>query len=87
MDKLQGNNTTTVEAAYCGHLGPGTSVRIIRLSRIDGEAQKNTTRNLNLDVFIATTKIPWDGVNTPPLGKYAIVRKTKFTNALLEISR
>ena len=32
----------TVEAAYCGHLGPGTSVRIIRLSRIDGEAQKHT---------------------------------------------
>ena len=32
------------------------------------------------------TTVPWDGVNTPPLGKYAIVRKTKFTNALLEIS-
>ena len=32
----------TVEAAYCGHLGPGTSVRIIRLSRINGEAQKHT---------------------------------------------
>ena len=30
--------------------------------------------------------LPWDGVNTPPLGKYAVVRKTKFTNALLEIS-
>ena len=35
-------NGYTVEAAYCGHLGPGTSVRIIRLSRIDGEAQKHT---------------------------------------------
>ena len=37
-------------------------------------------------LITALAIVPWDGVNTPPLGKYAIVRKTKFTNALLEIS-
>ena len=43
----------TVEAAYCGHLGPGTSVRIIRLSRIDGEAQKHTNLILkNPEIWI-----------------------------------
>ena len=31
LQNTYGNQPYTVEAAYCGHLGPGTSVRIIRI--------------------------------------------------------
>ena len=60
--KVFGFGHYTVEAAYCGHLGPGTSVRIIRLSRISGiHCTRNTdfrpcpgVRNIRLSALFVS---------------------------------